>query len=67
MTDAEIIQERLDKYSALFDLYLDQGTPPSPPPNRSTICTHKKIQLGVRFSRTHYLGSLPLCSKHFFR
>lgn len=36
MTDAEIIQERLDKYSALFDLYLDQGTPPSPPPEEGT-------------------------------
>ena len=36
MTDAEIIQERLDKYSALFDLYLDRDTPPLPPSEERT-------------------------------
>ena len=36
MTDAEIIQERLDKYSALFDLDLDRGTPPLPPSEEGT-------------------------------
>lgn len=35
MTDEELIQERLNKYSEMFDLYLDRGTPPPMQPESS--------------------------------
>ena len=36
MTEAEIIALRLNRYSELFDRYIDQPLPPPPPPPEGT-------------------------------